>query len=198
MLSVTPKRPRGEGIFRPPCPLSASHHQLAPRRRATDDPGGQHKEDAKCRTTSSRSTPPRRTRAVAGAKTSNTSSPKREACSTISGSTTRTPAHAYVLVKDGDIDGMIAKLNGHQVIRLWLEEELDSDCRRGRLDHTLEVEVARGRRSRVWPAASRSPATSASSGSCSIPIDSRVPAQPRRVTAVRRPPSGRTTASPSG
>jgi hypothetical protein len=39
----------------------------------------------------------------------------------------QTPAHAYVLVKDGDIDGMIAKLNGHQVIRLWLEEELDCD-----------------------------------------------------------------------
>ena len=35
------------------------------------------------------------------------------------------PNHAYVLVKDGDIDGMIAKLHGHQVIRLWLEEELD-------------------------------------------------------------------------
>ena len=37
------------------------------------------------------------------------------------------PNHAYVLVKDGDIDGMIAKLNGHQVIRLWLEDELDCD-----------------------------------------------------------------------
>jgi hypothetical protein len=35
------------------------------------------------------------------------------------------PNHAYVLVKDGDVDGMIAKLHGHSVVRLWLEEELD-------------------------------------------------------------------------
>jgi hypothetical protein len=39
----------------------------------------------------------------------------------------RDPSHAYVLVKDGKIDGMVAKLDGHQVIRLWLEDELDCD-----------------------------------------------------------------------
>ena len=33
------------------------------------------------------------------------------------------PRSAWVLVRDGDVDGLMADLHGHQLIRLWLEGE---------------------------------------------------------------------------
>ena len=34
------------------------------------------------------------------------------------------PRSAWVLVRGGDVDGMMADLHGHQLIQLWLEGEL--------------------------------------------------------------------------
>jgi len=37
----------------------------------------------------------------------------------------RQPHSSWVLVRGGDVDGMMADLQGHQMLRLWLEGELE-------------------------------------------------------------------------
>jgi hypothetical protein len=39
----------------------------------------------------------------------------------------KNPAHSWVMIANGDVDGMMNDLHGHQLIRLWLPGELE-DC----------------------------------------------------------------------
>lgn len=40
----------------------------------------------------------------------------------------KNPEHAYVLVRGGNVDGMMADFPGHKVTQLWLENEVAEDC----------------------------------------------------------------------